>query len=728
MAPPSTNDGSINTDGAAGKTIFLKKKTATTISFSSSPMFDAAVGSNCSTTNLSEVSSGGVIGATLGMTPATDDNNPTNRTPRCSWKKNPKDGISVLTKPLNGKNGISRSNSGSSENSFSPPPQAPTETDIVPSTTYCTDSIRTGTHTDLGDELGQSQQQAPRTSSQPDVIDPALLSALRDPRERRNLLRLEQLLVDFMNENNRGFIEVGGAGVGLQYPPKIQTSFQRLCLHRLADRFEIVRESCNVAPNAGTESLHGVTQFSHPMGVNLNMNTVGVNSPNTSAGMTPIRLVKTRDSHIPNQLLIDLNTSPAASNYGDEQPASNGGVANLAESLSSISFDGKGKLVGGQSSGGNKKKIIMKRRDGSKGGGLGNSGKKERERNDKRSLRGKNLGDKEKAYAEARARIFAETAASASGTEGSESGTAASRQVGSFSDKGTYSSGSALSSAHNSSNSLFQDDSGGPSLNPTETPLAELNLDSVDEAPPTSSFALDCNANVTVTKKDISGSYSSTSAVGAPTANKATSGSGVSKVTWRNRKQEENDPDFRRRRGSRSTIQHYAPVVSASHPMYDLNTHTAGVNVQDSSSFHIQQQRIHPGASGTSSGVALSVGYSQQPQIFYAPAPSSGGSHAYNSTMASPSRTQGSSVAYGMSQQGGSSQQSHGNTQAAYYVQQPIYYQQEHQESHQSSAHQGGPVGVYVPSSGNHHGVTFSHRNDGGAGSNIYNSEFPALG
>ena len=43
-------------------------------------------------------------------------------------------------------------------------------------------------------------------------VDSALVSALRDKRERMALLRLEKNLVEFMNDKNCGFMEVGGAG------------------------------------------------------------------------------------------------------------------------------------------------------------------------------------------------------------------------------------------------------------------------------------------------------------------------------------------------------------------------------------------------------------------------------------------------------------------------------------------------------------------------------------
>lgn len=44
-----------------------------------------------------------------------------------------------------------------------------------------------------------------------DVVDSALLSALRDPRERLALLKLEQVLIDFQEKQpNDPYIDVGG--------------------------------------------------------------------------------------------------------------------------------------------------------------------------------------------------------------------------------------------------------------------------------------------------------------------------------------------------------------------------------------------------------------------------------------------------------------------------------------------------------------------------------------
>jgi hypothetical protein len=110
-----------------------------------------------------------------------------------------------------------------------------------------------------------------------------------------------------------------------------------------------------------------------------------------------------------------------------------------------------------------------------------------------RNLRGKNLSDKEKAYAEARARIFNDS------TEGQQ------QQLISNDDH-------AYLSHSNSTNTLLEE---------------EQNT------------VVPCSPTILL-QEEISSSSNSNIA--------ATNNSKISKVTWRNRKQEECDPDFQRRR------------------------------------------------------------------------------------------------------------------------------------------------------------------------------------
>lgn len=223
-----------------------------------------------------------------------------------------------------------------------------------------------------------------RNSKGPDKeVDSALLAALRDNRERIALLRLEQAMIEFMHDKSCEFMDVGGPfnsivvkgpdnGIGEEklsanFDSGLrQTSFQRLCLHRLADRFNIARDQ-------------------------------GFTSPMNNYGL--IRLLKTKESRIPKLKLIgidlvqyDSQTSP--------QDIDNG----LTDRLFAVSLQNNH----GKKS--RKKKVekvmIMKRSSSSSLTG-GNKNEKTTKGTDKTKRRGKDLSDKEKAYAEARARIFA---------------------------------------------------------------------------------------------------------------------------------------------------------------------------------------------------------------------------------------------------------------------------------------------------------------------------------
>jgi hypothetical protein len=268
-----------------------------------------------------------------------------------------------------------------------------------------------------------------------DEVDSALLCAMKDQRERVALLRLEQTMLDFMKEEVR-YIEVGGPNNSVvispndstgkpQLPTGRPTSFQRCCLHRLADRFGIVRET-------------------------------------TPDGM--IRLVKVKDSQIPKKLLIDLEPSE----YEDDNDTE---VRALTSILSDSSIKG-----------GKQKMKIMKRSSSSLGSSnsLKNSVEKGNSARDR-----KKLSDKEKAYAEARARIFNESGAN----------------------------------------------------------TADADL----------------KPNQVMTTSPLPTPPESTSDSPSPLEQQTDSVS--SKVTWRNRREEENDPDFQRLAGPSSHYDAYAAPV-----------------------------------------------------------------------------------------------------------------------------------------------------------------------
>jgi len=321
-------------------------------------------------------------------------------------------------------------------------------------------------------------------------------------------------MLDFMREETTGYIEVGGpnnsvvvspsGNIGkssLEAPPAgRQTSFQRCCLHRLADRFGIVRET-------------------------------------NENGM--IRLVKVKgESAIPSKLLIDLDPSE----YAVEETSSD--VRGLSQKLSDTSIANKPKP---------QKMKIMKRSSS----GLGSSSSLKSEGGKGNSSRNrKKLSDKEKAYAEARARIFNESGASDSGAT-SETATSPVGDVTQLvpSNVRRTASTSSLSTEPKSS----------------ATPPPMDQLDAEEKA-------------------------------------------AINKATYRNRKQEENDPDFQRLAGH-----------SASH--YGADVYAAPQQQQQYGYNPLQQQFYPQPYVATYAGNAASsqqyASYAVDGETYYQSAPSS---------------------------------------------------------------------------------------------------------
>jgi hypothetical protein len=193
----------------------------------------------------------------------------------------------------------------------------------------------------------------------PDSIDSALLAALRDPRERLGLLKLEKVMVDFHNSPNDPYVDIGGpynsvvvspsTGSNAPPPQRPHTTFQRCILHRLADRFRMTRET---------------------------------NNPY-------IRLWKQSDSCLPPRLLVDLD--PSEYEEPDQMPLTTNG--SVSSGILMMNNPPK-----------NMKMKIMKRSSSSGLSSASDAAKANRKKNSAAT----NLSDKEKAYAEARARIFSD--------------------------------------------------------------------------------------------------------------------------------------------------------------------------------------------------------------------------------------------------------------------------------------------------------------------------------
>lgn len=318
------------------------------------------------------------------------------------------------------------------------------------------------------------------------AIDSALRSALSDPRERLALLRCEQQFVLFLQDSSVVEITVGGAFnsivVGLTNSPSApadagvgsyssnghassrSTSFQRCWLHRLADRFGIVRETVNAEW---------------------------------------INCKKTPASAVPTVLLSQLGTdSYHHSNSNEFEPTVTRSLSQL--SLSSPATVGsKGMATASNKAAVPKRSNKMKimKRDSSSSLGASSTGRNRSNASfgatlsdsDKSQPKRGTLPEKERAYAEARARIFNEGAAAASEATN-----------GDVLEPSMVPTGSNLAKT--------------PSFHSLSPSLSNTDQDNFDQNDP----------------------YNQ-----RPRPAAATIG-GISKVTWRNRQQEENDPDFQR--------------------------------------------------------------------------------------------------------------------------------------------------------------------------------------
>jgi hypothetical protein len=495
------------------------------------------------------------------------------------------------------------------------------------------------------------------------IIDSALMSALRDGRERRVMLRLEQMLVEFMNDGHRPFLDVGpggGNGAGpspaaaaggkvktninknmsssplLLNPPKVQNNFQKLILHRLADRFGIVRESIlsptgsfnayDFSGNSGPgpsmyPTHHNPMQHQHPQAPMMQQPP-----PQQQMQQTPfvIRLMKTAQSRIPKKLLIDIleeddkngnGNSSADSDVFDTRDmkqglveATEGGVAGSERREASTNAaagpgaagagpDGKAS-TSGTAKPKNRKMKIMKRSEN--GGAAFQHERKTSSSSRKNNLRGKNLSDKEKAYAEARARIFAEeqqnttnnnnSSTGTSAVGGGDSATDAASDNGSSLDlapsemrKTTNSSSGTFTprnASPNSSCNSLSDMAGSAKSSPASarkgtgepqdcSPLPPASGQDPNNKPalppqryltansPGTSFSEDDRQQQqqqrgggnNKSRRSSGTSQNSSSVNNNNNSNNSSRHHNNSKVTWRNRREEENDPDFRRGRG-----------------------------------------------------------------------------------------------------------------------------------------------------------------------------------
>mmetsp|Transcript_10382 Transcript_10382/g.19938 ORF Transcript_10382/g.19938 Transcript_10382/m.19938 type:complete len:400 (-) Transcript_10382:8-1207(-) len=210
------------------------------------------------------------------------------------------------------------------------------------------------------------------------TIDSALQSGLRDSRERVALLRLEQALIDFMTGDPRvGWMEVGGPANSLvllpnKNPPAAapgsiyQSSFHRLLVHRLSDRFGIVREKGLILENS-------------------------------------LRLIKVPESKVPQTLLRDLDPAEYAGDNASATPS----PTTMATRASPILARSESAGAGGSKP--RKLKIMKRQSSHPLKSSTGNpQGGNKTLADSRRVSSSSDLESREKAYAEARARIFSD--------------------------------------------------------------------------------------------------------------------------------------------------------------------------------------------------------------------------------------------------------------------------------------------------------------------------------
>jgi len=379
--------------------------------------------------------------------------------------------------------------------------------------------------------LQSSPQASTEAGANDKQVDSALLSALRDKRERIALLRLEKNLIDFMNDKTCGYMEVGGQGnsvvvrgasggtssddnavehgngtttTSVAIPTAAtnnattttaraqgsshgyngnndtsggrQTSFQRLCLHRLADRFNIVREQGYHNPN---------------------------NSNNQIIGL--IRLVKIKESRVPTVKLINLDLTLYNQSTIPQDRNDGFGVTGISDRLAVANLQ-----EGGSGKKSKKKERVKIMKRSSSSGLAGGNGKSDKSNSSKQ--KGKKLSDKEKAYAEARARIFNSNESNVNSLGESE-----------------HADSEIVNPPHGSANRSA--DTSPVSSNSTN---ASANLKATYLVP--SQVSPNTGEQILTTSRTKDAKRGNLPA--------AATGGAASKVLWRNREQEASDPDF----------------------------------------------------------------------------------------------------------------------------------------------------------------------------------------
>ncbi len=223
----------------------------------------------------------------------------------------------------------------------------------------------------------------PPPDSETEIIDPVLLSALDQQRERLNILKFEDKIVRFMKQAMEKRLEF----------PSL-SSYHRLIVHRIAERFCVLHQS---QPSSQQDT--------------------GDLSPTVGGGETgSLVLLKTPDSRLPRTFLIDIVNPATPSSMGGMDPKP---VTRVSPLSTPSSTSGS-------------KKVLLMRRDPKGSRTSPDAGLFQRKSTQV------SVAEKEKAYAEARARIFGNldvTCMSSEGVGDSGESESCSSRIGSNNNK-----------------------------------------------------------------------------------------------------------------------------------------------------------------------------------------------------------------------------------------------------------------------------------------------------
>ena len=451
----------------------------------------------------------------------------------------------------------------------------------IASRSKANDTIKTSPSSAKTILLSKTNDNGTSSSSESvDVIDSALLAALRDPRERLGLLKLEQSLIDFLDKQPQdNYIDIGGPynstvvsptlGYIGQQPQQLQTTaqaqsdgtnagrpqttFQRCILHRICDRFNMTRE------NSYMTDIYGCYLIRVCKG--------------PDSKKPPRRLLNVKESEYQIPRPNPENTSGnGASSNPSQQLTSNFQQLNISSVASTAPSAGSSTTSNFPNTKANSKvrKMKIMKRSSSSVSNSSSGSNNSKAKNNASVKTGSTLSEKERKYAEARARIFEQEEENGNWNGNlpahASSCNNSSNSAGTINNDNNnrYSQGIQNNNNRNvNSNDVY----GGSSYTERRGSYNTSNsynhgLQSSQSPSSSSSAAGSTSINVKAQLHN-----SSTTSLNSMASNNSGKGNASdcdqqitsstntrSKATYRNRQQEETDPDFRR--GAGMHLQH----------------------------------------------------------------------------------------------------------------------------------------------------------------------------